>query len=96
MVVSWVFSGKVTPLAAVFRVFRANRLIVCLKFRGRLHSRFHWLRTRRSSMITHSPLGKKSAYVDQYDASLLFPIARKIKRNEIGVPEKLPFYGYDL
>ena len=32
-----------------------------------------------------SQLGKASAYADQYDASLLFPIPRATKRAEIGV-----------
>lgn len=46
----------------------------------------------------HSPLGKSSAYVDQYDASLLFPIPRAEKRAEIGLtdPKKIPFMGADL
>lgn len=44
----------------------------------------------------HSPLGKTSAYVDQYTTDLLFPIARETKRDEIGVPAPLPFYGYDI
>jgi 7-cyano-7-deazaguanine reductase len=44
----------------------------------------------------HSPLGKRSAYIDRYTPELLFPIARKVKRDEIHVPELLPFYGYDL
>jgi 7-cyano-7-deazaguanine reductase len=44
----------------------------------------------------HSQLGKPTPYVDQYDASLLYPIARSIKRDEIGVPAKLPFFGADL
>ena len=43
-----------------------------------------------------SQLGKASAYVDQYDASLLFPIARAAKRAEIGVPGAAPFFGADL
>ncbi|MDC7708247.1 NADPH-dependent 7-cyano-7-deazaguanine reductase QueF [Vogesella indigofera] len=44
-----------------------------------------------------SPLGKKVDYQDQYDASLLFPIARQQKRDEIGVSEgALPFAGVDL
>lgn len=49
-----------------------------------------------SDNLDYSPLGKKSAYVDQYDPSLLFPIARKIKRDEISVPDNLPFYGVDI
>ena len=44
----------------------------------------------------HSQLGKASAYVDQYDASLLFPIPRLAKRVEIGVGETPPFFGADL
>ena len=44
----------------------------------------------------HSPLGKASAYADQYDASLLFPIARAAKRLEIGVGETPLFFGADL
>ncbi|MGH8803239.1 MAG: NADPH-dependent 7-cyano-7-deazaguanine reductase QueF [Polaromonas sp.] len=43
-----------------------------------------------------SQLGKASAYVDQYDASLLFPIARAGKRAEIGVTGTPPFFGADL
>ena len=43
-----------------------------------------------------SQLGKSSAYVDQYDASLLFPIPRQAKRDEIGVPAQPPFFGADL
>ena len=44
----------------------------------------------------HSPLGKSSAYVDLYTPDLLFPIPRKAKRDEIGVPDALPFHGYDI
>ena len=44
----------------------------------------------------HSQLGKASAYVDQYDASLLFPIPRAGKRLEIGVSGTPPFFGADL
>jgi 7-cyano-7-deazaguanine reductase len=43
-----------------------------------------------------SQLGKTSAYVDQYDASLLFPIPRQTKRDEIGVTGQPPFFGADL
>jgi 7-cyano-7-deazaguanine reductase len=44
-----------------------------------------------------SPLGKTVSYQDQYDASLLFPIARSTKRDEIGVDEQsLPFAGVDI
>ncbi len=43
-----------------------------------------------------SQLGKSSAYIDQYDASLLFPIPRVVKRAEIGLGETLPFMGADM
>ena len=44
----------------------------------------------------NSELGKTSAYVDQYDASLLFPIPRAGKRLEMGVGDTPPFFGADL
>lgn len=43
-----------------------------------------------------SPLGKKATYCSEYSPDLLFPIPRKVKRDEIGVPEKLPFQGVDI
>ena len=46
-----------------------------------------------------SQLGKPSAYVDQYDASLLFPISRAPKRAEIGIHADVkaaPFFGADM
>jgi len=43
-----------------------------------------------------SALGKPSAYVDHYDASLLFPIPRAPKRQEIGIKGALPFLGLDI
>ena len=45
-----------------------------------------------------SALGKSSSYVDQYDASLLYPIARALKRGEIGIGggNLAPFFGADL
>ena len=44
----------------------------------------------------HSQLGKAASYIDQYDASLLFPIARAVKRVEIGITGALPFVGADM
>jgi 7-cyano-7-deazaguanine reductase len=44
----------------------------------------------------NSLLGKATPYIDQYDASLLYPISRAPKRAEIGVPATLPFLGADL
>ncbi|WP_293766743.1 NADPH-dependent 7-cyano-7-deazaguanine reductase QueF [uncultured Aquitalea sp.] len=44
-----------------------------------------------------SPLGKTVSYQDHYDPSLLFPIARQQKRDEIGVDGRaLPFHGVDI
>jgi 7-cyano-7-deazaguanine reductase len=43
-----------------------------------------------------SQLGKNSAYVDQYDASLLFPIPRAVKREELGILGAPIFFGADL
>jgi len=43
-----------------------------------------------------SQLGKISAYVDQYDASLLFPIPRAVKREELGIVGSPIFFGADL
>jgi 7-cyano-7-deazaguanine reductase len=44
----------------------------------------------------NSQLGQRSAYVDQYDAGLLYPISRADKRAEIGILGQLPFMGADL
>ncbi|WP_431273823.1 NADPH-dependent 7-cyano-7-deazaguanine reductase QueF [Variovorax ureilyticus] len=44
-----------------------------------------------------SQLGRASAYVDHYDPSLLFPIARATQREAMGIKEgALPFFGADL
>jgi 7-cyano-7-deazaguanine reductase len=44
----------------------------------------------------HSSLGKSVAYRDEYDASLLFPIPRALKRAELGIGGTLPFHGVDV
>jgi 7-cyano-7-deazaguanine reductase len=44
-----------------------------------------------------SQLGRTSAYADQYDAGLLFPIARSTQREAMGIANgALPFFGADL
>ena len=43
-----------------------------------------------------SLLGKPAPYVDHYDASLLYPMSRLPKREEIGLRAVLPFSGADL
>jgi 7-cyano-7-deazaguanine reductase len=44
----------------------------------------------------HSQLGQPTVYADQYDAALLFPIARAPQRAELGLGTRLPFLGADL
>jgi 7-cyano-7-deazaguanine reductase len=43
-----------------------------------------------------SQLGKPAPYVDHYDPSLLFPISRLPKRQELGLHGAMPFFGADL
>jgi 7-cyano-7-deazaguanine reductase len=43
-----------------------------------------------------SQLGKAVVYADRYDPSLLYPIARAPKRDEIGIAGAPPFFGADL
>ena len=43
-----------------------------------------------------SPLGKSTAYVNEYNPHLLFPIARAEKRAELGITDSLPFFGMDV
>ncbi|MDO8651936.1 MAG: NADPH-dependent 7-cyano-7-deazaguanine reductase QueF [Undibacterium sp.] len=47
----------------------------------------------------HSQLGKLASYAAHYDASLLFPIPRADKRQELGIGDSsrtLPFFGMDI
>ncbi|ARU05324.1 NADPH-dependent 7-cyano-7-deazaguanine reductase QueF [Comamonas serinivorans] len=48
------------------------------------------------SDTSQSPLGKVSAYVDQYTPALLCPIARQANREAIGVGARPLFFGADL
>src|SRR3712207_1084048 len=43
-----------------------------------------------------SQLGKAVQYADRYDATLLFPISRAPKREELGLSGSPPFFGADL
>jgi 7-cyano-7-deazaguanine reductase len=43
-----------------------------------------------------SQLGKPVPYADQYDPTLLFPISRAPKREELGLAGAPPFFGADL
>jgi 7-cyano-7-deazaguanine reductase len=49
-----------------------------------------------SNLPEASPLGKPVAYQAEYMPSLLYPIARQQKREEIGVTGTLPFFGVDI
>jgi 7-cyano-7-deazaguanine reductase len=49
-----------------------------------------------NNVLNDAPLGKSSAYINTYTPSLLFPIPRKIKRDEIGIHDQLPFTGGDI
>ena len=52
-----------------------------------------------NSFLDQSPLGKPAVYQEQYDASLLFAIARAEKRAQIGVGingSAAPFFGADM
>jgi 7-cyano-7-deazaguanine reductase len=42
------------------------------------------------------PLGKTTIYKSEYDPTLLCPVPRKLKREEIGSGSDLPFDGYDI
>lgn len=43
-----------------------------------------------------SQLGKVVPYPDHYDPTLLYPMARAPKRQELGLAGQLPFFGADL
>ena len=51
----------------------------------------------QSELLVDAPLGRESAYPEQYDASLLFPIDRMPQRRPLGIQEAtaLPFVGVD-
>lgn len=44
----------------------------------------------------NTPLGQPTVYTDQYDAALLFPMARATQRLALGLTSTLPFLGADL
>jgi len=52
-----------------------------------------------STLITtpnQSDLGKKTEYDPQYNPDKLFAIPRKLNREQIKIPDKLPFFGFDV
>lgn len=50
----------------------------------------------RQPHLDHAPLGKVVDYISHYQRDLLFPIPRKMKREEIGIASSLPFQGGDI
>ena len=52
--------------------------------------------TAGSPTPAQSPLGKTASYIDQYDPALLFPLPRAAKRQELGLGERVPFFGADV
>lgn len=42
------------------------------------------------------PLGKATVYTSEYDPTLLCPVPRRLKRDELGIGSDLPFSGFDL
>ncbi|MGY2461552.1 NADPH-dependent 7-cyano-7-deazaguanine reductase QueF [Vreelandella sulfidaeris] len=52
--------------------------------------------THRPDTLENAPLGRDSAYPEQYDAGLLYPIPRAANRTPLGIEEDaLPFVGED-
>ncbi len=48
------------------------------------------------SDLTEIPLGKTTEYPSRYDAGLLYPVPRRLKRDELGIGASLPFHGEDV
>lgn len=49
-----------------------------------------------SDFEANTPLGKATAYLSEYDPSLLCPFPRQLKRDELGLGANLPFTGVDI
>lgn len=49
-----------------------------------------------NNIVLNSQLGKEVNYDTHYNPGALFPIDRKSKRDEIGIPDQLPFFGMDI
>jgi 7-cyano-7-deazaguanine reductase len=48
------------------------------------------------SDLSEIPLGKTTEYPSCYDAGLLYPVPRQLKRDELAIGADLPFYGEDI
>lgn len=52
--------------------------------------------SHRPETLANAPLGRESSYPEQYDAGLLYPIARAANRAPLGIDDTaLPFTGED-
>ena len=51
-----------------------------------------------TSTLKQTLLGKTTEYIDQYDPSILYPVARKLNRDDLGLTDQtdLPFSGVDI
>ncbi len=47
-------------------------------------------------MDKNIPLGKEVTYISIYNPELLFPVARRLNREKIGIKGRLPFTGVDI
>ena len=52
--------------------------------------------TQMNNPENNLPLGKSTIYPSVYDAGLLCPFPRQVKRDDIGIDGALPFSGYDI
>lgn len=46
--------------------------------------------------LVDSPLAKTTKHLTTYSPQVLFPVDRQLNRNEIGISQPLPFFGFDI
>ncbi|MCS3455128.1 7-cyano-7-deazaguanine reductase [Aeromonas sp. BIGb0405] len=51
---------------------------------------------RYANALQGLSLGQQSAYISQYSPSLLQPVPRSLNRNDLALPDPLPFHGADI
>ena len=54
--------------------------------------------TAPETNLSETLLGKTTDYPNQYDPDILYPVARQLNRDELGLDaqQPLPFYGQDI
>lgn len=52
--------------------------------------------SQSQNQLDNIPLGKTTEYPQQYDASILYPVPRKLNRDSLGLTTELPFFGQDI